>query len=54
MFRQLNTAIHQFAKRQMTLFRRMEKKGFKINWIDGKLNLDTKLMEIIKMAEVGG
>lgn len=35
MFRQLNTAIHQFAKRQMTWFRRMEGRGLKINWLDG-------------------
>ncbi|MBL7903925.1 MAG: tRNA (adenosine(37)-N6)-dimethylallyltransferase MiaA [Bacteroidales bacterium] len=35
MFSQLNTAIHQFAKRQMTWFRRMEKKGIDIQWIDG-------------------
>ncbi len=38
MFRLLNTAIHQFAKRQMTWFRRMEKRGNKITWIDGKLS----------------
>ena len=37
MFRQLNTAIHQFAKRQMTWFRRMEKKGLEITWLDGNL-----------------
>ena len=37
MFSQLNTAIHQFAKRQMTWFRRMEKRGFNIQWIDGTL-----------------
>lgn len=49
MFRQLNTAIHQFAKRQMTWFRRMEKKGFKINWIDGKLNLETKINNCIEI-----
>ncbi len=35
MFKQLETAIHQFAKRQMTWFRGMERKGFKIHWIDG-------------------
>lgn len=35
MFSQLNTAIHQFAKRQMTWFRRMERKGINIQWIDG-------------------
>jgi len=49
MFRQLNTAIHQFAKRQMTWFRRMEKKGFNINWIDGKLNLETKINKCIEI-----
>jgi len=42
MFRLLNTAIHQFAKRQMTWFRRMEKKGIKIHWIDGNLTLQEK------------
>ncbi len=47
MFRLLNIAIHQFAKRQMTWFRRMEKKGFKINWINGKLSEDEKLEQII-------
>ncbi len=35
MFEQLNTRIHQFAKRQMTWFRRMERRGVRINWIDG-------------------
>jgi len=35
MFSSLNTAIHQFAKRQMTWFRRMEKRGLKIMWLDG-------------------
>lgn len=33
MFSQLETSIHQFAKRQMTWFRGMERRGFKINWI---------------------
>ena len=33
MFTQLETAIHQFAKRQMTWFRGMERRGFKINWL---------------------
>ncbi|MBM4272523.1 MAG: tRNA (adenosine(37)-N6)-dimethylallyltransferase MiaA [Deltaproteobacteria bacterium] len=35
MFRQLNTRIHQFAKRQETWFRRMEKQGIGIHWIQG-------------------
>ena len=33
MFSKLNTAIHKFAKKQMTFFRRMEKRGVNINWI---------------------
>ncbi len=49
MFQQLNTAIHQFAKRQMTWFRRMERKGTHIEWIDGELPL-TKKAEIILSA----
>ncbi len=47
MFESLNTAIHQFAKRQMTWFRRMEKNGVKINWIDGAAELNEKLTVII-------
>lgn len=43
LFEQLNIAIHQFAKRQMTWFRRMEKQGVKINWIEGELSLEEKL-----------
>jgi tRNA dimethylallyltransferase len=35
MFLKLNTGIHQFAKRQETWFRRMERKGIAINWING-------------------
>ncbi len=34
MFEKLNTAIHQFAKRQMTWFRKMEREGLKIHWIE--------------------
>ena len=34
MFQKLNNAIHNFAKRQATWFRKMEKEGVKINWID--------------------
>ena len=35
MFEKLNIAIHQFSKRQMTWFRKMEREGIKIHWIDG-------------------
>ena len=48
MFRLLNTAIHQFAKRQMTWFRRMERNGFNIHWIDGTLD-DEKKTGLIKV-----
>jgi len=48
MFSQLNTAIHQFAKRQMTYFRGMEKRGIKIHWIDGSLPLEEKRELIVK------
>lgn len=51
MFTKLNTAIHQFAKRQMTWFRRMEKKGIQIRWIDGKLSLSEKLGYILKHSD---
>jgi len=46
MFSQLNTAIHQFAKRQMTWFRRMEKLGTKIHWIDGNLGMEEKVARV--------
>lgn len=40
MVNQLEIAIHQFAKRQMTWFRGMERRGFKINWISSDLSED--------------
>ena len=43
MFNKLNIAIHQFSKRQATWFRKMEKNGFEINWIDGNLSLQEKV-----------
>ncbi len=43
MFSDLEIAIHQFAKRQMTWFRGMEKRGLKIHWIDGTLPDDKKV-----------
>lgn len=51
MYQQLNSAIHQFAKRQMTWFRRMEKKGVRIKWVDGNMSLDEKLNTIIKCLD---
>lgn len=46
MFAQLEIAIHQFAKRQMTWFRGMERRGFTIHWIDAALSLEEKLEQI--------
>ena len=50
MFRTLNTAIHQFAKRQMTWFRRMERQGMSIQWIDGDLPLEEKVNHVLEKA----
>jgi tRNA dimethylallyltransferase len=47
MFTTLNTAIHQFAKRQMTWFRKMERDGFEIKWLDGYMPIDEKTDKII-------
>lgn len=46
MFRQLEIAIHQFAKRQMTWFRGMERRGFSIHWIDAMQPMEVKLQQI--------
>lgn len=43
LFNQLNIAIHQFSKRQATWFRKMERNGFTINWIDGGMPLQEKV-----------
>jgi tRNA dimethylallyltransferase len=47
MFSQLETAIHQFAKRQMTWFRGMERRGLHIHWIDANLPMEEKIEEIM-------
>ncbi len=52
MFNTLNTAIHQFAKRQMTWFRRMEKQGNNIYWIDGNLPQEEKISIILKKTQL--
>jgi tRNA dimethylallyltransferase len=43
MYRQLEIAIHQFAKRQMTWFRGMERRGIPIHWIDASLPMEQKI-----------
>ena len=49
MFHQLETAIHQFAKRQMTWFRGMERRGFVIHWLDATLSMEEKVERIINL-----
>ncbi len=49
MFRQLETAIHQFAKRQMTWFRGMERRGFSIHWLDARLPMEEKIEKIMNL-----
>ncbi len=51
MFTQLEIAIHQFAKRQMTWFRGMERRGFTIHWIDALLPMDKKVEEILRISK---
>ncbi|EKU91291.1 tRNA (adenosine(37)-N6)-dimethylallyltransferase MiaA [Bacteroides oleiciplenus] len=43
MYKELETAIHQFAKRQMTWFRGMERRGFTIHWVDAGLPMEEKI-----------
>jgi tRNA dimethylallyltransferase len=49
MFTRLEIAIHQFAKRQMTWFRGMERRGFKINWLEATLPMEEKIKSIIQL-----
>jgi tRNA dimethylallyltransferase len=52
MFQKLEVAIHQFAKRQMTWFRRMERNGFNIRWMDGYLPLEEKLVKALNIIKI--
>lgn len=52
MFRQLEIAIHQFAKRQMTWFRGMERRGFTIHWVDALDPMDSKVAQIMDIAHI--
>jgi tRNA dimethylallyltransferase len=50
MYSRLEIAIHQFAKRQMTWFRGMERRGFEINWIDATLPMEEKVDKIVQLS----
>jgi tRNA dimethylallyltransferase len=49
MVSELEIAIHQFAKRQMTWFRGMERRGFKIHWIDFGLKMSEKVEQVLSL-----
>lgn len=51
MFLKLEVEIHRFAKRQMTWFRGMERRGIFINWIDGRLSDEEKVEQIIRLMD---
>lgn len=50
MFRGLEIAIHQFAKRQMTWFRGMERRGSVIHWVDALLPMEEKITEVLALV----
>jgi tRNA dimethylallyltransferase len=52
MFDKLNVAIHQFAKRQMTWFRGMERKGAKIHWVDAFEPIDERIERVIRLLQI--
>ena len=49
MFEKLEIAIHQFAKRQMTWFRGMERRGTTIHWVDASLSMEEKIQYIKRL-----
>jgi tRNA dimethylallyltransferase len=46
----LNIAIHQFAKRQMTWFRKMERDGYRIHWLDARMKMEEKLKTALEIT----
>lgn len=53
MVSQLNVAIHQFAKRQMTWFRKMEREGFDIRWLSAEMPLEERVHTVKRWWEEG-
>jgi tRNA dimethylallyltransferase len=51
MFRLLNIAIHQFAKRQMTWFRKMEREGINIQWINSDASAEEKAEMMVRISK---
>ncbi len=52
MVSQLEIAIHQFAKRQMTWFRGMERRGIKINWLSTDLSIEERIAKVKELAQL--
>ncbi len=52
MAKRLEIAIHQFAKRQMTFFRSMGRKGLKINWLDGLQSVEEMADRVVRVLEM--
>jgi tRNA dimethylallyltransferase len=52
MVKDLETAIHQFAKRQMTWFRGMERRGTRIHWIDGEMPMEGKVERVLDLLSI--
>jgi tRNA dimethylallyltransferase len=53
MFNDLEIAIHQFAKRQMTWFRGMERRGTVIHWINGSMSMEEKVDQVMNLLKTG-
>ena len=51
LLQELEVAIHQFAKRQMTWFRGMERRGITVEWIPCEWSLDAKVDRIVELME---
>lgn len=51
MFERLNVAIRQYAKRQMTWFRRMERNGFKVHWINAGRSIEDQVAQILTILD---
>ena len=51
MIKTLYTKTCQYAKRQMTWFRRMERNGIKIHWLDGHMNMEQKMLRLAEIVK---
>ena len=52
MYQKLNSAIHLFAKKQMTWFRKMQRQGISIHWLHTETSIEEKISTIRKLTEL--